>query len=263
MSALFQNIGFDPRHEGFSKGKKEYRIEKIAKIDFLESSGLELEGATDFWTHNDSGGDPKLVKFNMSGEMTDSLVFALYNRDWEDIARDNEGTWYIGEFGNNSNKRKNLKIYIVREQQVDSILFNYPDQEKFPPPDDQKNFDCEAMFWSDGSLYLFSKNRGEKIVKAYRLTDKAGKQTAELIDKVRMNRMITGADINDENTQFSLLSYGMIYTFEWLNPQKPFSKPLLATKFTRSGQAEGIAYLGENELLVSNESGKIFRIRRK
>ena len=78
MSALFQNIGFDPRHEGFSKGKKEYRIEKIAKIDFLESSGIEIEGDNDFWTHNDSGGDPKLVKFNMSAAI---VVFFLLDTE--------------------------------------------------------------------------------------------------------------------------------------------------------------------------------------
>ncbi len=258
LTAMFQNVCFDPRHEGFEKGHREVKIRKLARMDFLESSGLEMGSTEKFWTHNDSGGDARLFQFDFDGELNDSISFGLNNRDWEDIARDDRGNWYLGEFGNNANNRQDLKIYIVGES-IDSLMFKYPDQEAFPPPEDKRNFDCEAMFWHGDYLYLFSKNRGDEMVKCYRLEAIPGKQTAELIDTIKIKRMVTGADINLQGTEFSLLTYGMIYQFSF-NALKPFAEPTRAIRFTRSGQSEGIAYLDNRSLLVSNEAGKIFRV---
>ena len=55
----------------------------------------------------------------------------------------------------------------------------------------------------------------------------------------------------------------MIYTFEFSNLEKPFSKPINALPLSRSGQAEGIAYLEGSDKIVSNEAGKVYRIRRR
>lgn len=85
--------------------------------------------------------------------------------DWEDITQDPSGNMYIGDFGNNNINRKDLTIYkipnpslIVEDTIIaESIHFTYLNQFDFPPANDQKNFDMEAMIWYRDSLHLFSK----------------------------------------------------------------------------------------------------------
>src|SRR5690606_27886387 len=128
------------------------------------------------------------------------------------LAKDENGNLYIGDFGNNSNKRKSLRIYKVSEQNMmltDTITFTYPDQKEFPPPKPARNFDCEAFLWHNNNLYLFTKNRGEsKYTKLYKLPDSGGTHTAQLLDSIETNTMITSADISPNSKQFALLGNG-------------------------------------------------------
>ena len=63
---------------------------------------------------------------------------------------------FIGDFGNNYNKRGKNHIYILRagfikdknnRVNADKITFTYEDQDKFPPKKESLNFDAEAFFW--------------------------------------------------------------------------------------------------------------------
>ena len=97
------------------------------------------------------------------------------NRDWEELTGDDKGNIYIGDFGNNANKRDNLIIYRYnpKTEKSKKIKFSYPDQRAFPPAPAQMNFDMEGFFWLDGELHLFSKNKvmvGNYVTKHYTLS---------------------------------------------------------------------------------------------
>ena len=124
-----------------------------------------------------------------------TINLPLKNTDWEDLTHDNNGNLYIGEFGNNANKRRDLKIYIynLRTQDLDSILYAYPDQTQFPPAPEYRNFDMEGFFWHQDRLHIFSKNKfrkGNYYTKHYTLSAQAGEQNLQLRDSILLKNRI-------------------------------------------------------------------------
>ena len=80
-----------------------------------EISGLEKLEENLFVAHNDSGDGPYLYFLNGNGELlkTHLLNRCLSNVDWEDIAYDGQNTLYVGDFGDNGNKRDDVCIYRI------------------------------------------------------------------------------------------------------------------------------------------------------
>lgn len=181
--------------------------------ELLEVSGLYYANADSLWWHNDSGDQARLFLTNSDGELLQELNLPAKNKDWEDIATDHQGNIYIGDFGNNANARKDLRIYILnlQRQSLDSILFSYPDQAAFPPPSAQANFDMEGFFWFRDSLHLFSKNRvgaGNYYTKHYTLPAQSGSYVATLRDSIQLKkRVVTAAAISPDGQTIALLSY--------------------------------------------------------
>lgn len=138
------------------------------------------------WTLNDSGGTPCLFAVTEQGKLIipkgveaknykGLLVTGAANVDWEALTADGDGNLLIIDAGNNNNKRKDLAVYIVPEpdprevsetSETVKIDFSYPDQVSFPPV--EKNYDCEAAFFSEGHLYLLTKHRSDTDTKLYR-----------------------------------------------------------------------------------------------
>jgi hypothetical protein len=119
------------------------------------------------------------------------------------------------------------------------------------------------MFHYKDSLYLISKNRGEKTVCFYKLPDQPGHYTVQPFYTTYISSMITGAAIDVQEKKIALLSYGKIYFFD-LDPSSPtLLKPCSCLGFARNGQAEGIGFSGDGSLIVTNEKGKVFRLTRK
>lgn len=180
-----------------------------------EVSGLYIDDANRFWWHNDSGNAPELYQTDGSGKVIKIVPFQeLINRDWEDLSYDNKGNVYIGDFGNNRNRRQDLRIYRydTLSGQIDSLLFKYPDQLDFPPSPSQANFDAEAFFWYKDTLHLFSKNRlltGDYKTKHYSLSDAFGaEQIAILKDEIFLKkRVVTAAAISPDGQTVALLAY--------------------------------------------------------
>lgn len=179
-----------------------------------EASGLIIENQQTLWWHNDSGGDPILYGTNVRGEIVDSVVLeSAVNRDWEDLTADSQGNWYIGDFGNNRNNRKDLTIYRLNRHsgQLDSTRFSYPQQTEFPPAWEQANFNMEGFFFHEGMLHLFSKNaigRGTDITRHYTLPAIPGSYQAELVDSLYLkDRVVTAAAISPDGKKVAILTY--------------------------------------------------------
>jgi hypothetical protein len=252
-----------------------YHIKKIGELPerIDESSAIIITDTSspsiNFLTLNDHGGKPELYHvFNESKKWSYNSwnIKNANNFDWEELARDDQGNIYIGDFGNNYNSRKNLRIYIVNSSdslRTDSISFSFEDQNLFPPAKDDKNFDCESFFWYDHKLYLFSKNRDKGSVKVYQLPDQPGSYKAKLISSLNLKGMITSADLSPDKKMVVLLSYGRIYFFKFREGAVPQFQPFFCRKFPRGGQSEAICFINNNDLLITNEGRKIFLMKKR
>jgi hypothetical protein len=257
------------KKSSFERGRSSYKVSRLGRMPPVinESSGIvKAEGDTLFWTHNDGGSKPALYKITRHGAIMDSLYLpGIKNTDWEDLAKDAGENLYIGDFGNNLNMRKDLKIYKLHPRQpqsIEQINYQYEDQQAFPPPKQAMNFDCEAFFEHQGQLYLFSKNRGGKHVKMYTLPGKAGQYTAQVKGEVYLKSQVTAADINPASTMFALLSYGKVFLFQMDAREPDLSNPYLCIKMAR-GQAEALTFINETDFIVTNEKGKLFLVEKK
>jgi hypothetical protein len=252
----------------FERVSQAYTVKQVGRINkekVVESSGLETAGDEgDLWTHGDGGNTAKLYKVTPQGDRLQELNLApLVNIDWEDLAQDEDGQLYIGDFGNNQNKRRNLAIYRLggpELKQIDTIQFEYPDQRQFPPKKVGRNFDCEAFFYHQDSLHLFTKNRGEgNWVKYYVLPAAPGQYKARLADSIQINTWITAADISPDGRTVALLGYGHAYLIERLAGRRLFDGNKSCLPLPQTGQAEALVFVNDQDFVMSNEKGKIFR----
>lgn len=243
--------------------KEKYSIVKEGKLPICinENSGL-VKAWQDgyYWTHNDGGGNPELYMLNAKGQLFDTLeVKNAINVDWEDLAKDSKGSLYIGDFGNNSNKRENLSIYKRSSSTVEKINFKYLDQtfEK----DEARVFDCEAFFWFNNSLYLFTKSweKGKKLTKIYKVPDVVGDYSVPPIDQTILKTPVTGADVSPDGSKFALITYGKIFIYGIENQAINFKKPIKCIKIGKN-QTEAIVFENNNKIVFTNEQRKIYSI---
>lgn len=130
-----------------------------------EISGLETIDGDHFVAINDGGNAAELYVLNLRGEIEKTVkVLGASNVDWEALASD--GTFlYVGDIGNNLNKRKDLCVYKIALQDIrqgsevstEKITFSYSEQVAFPPSANQKRYDAEGMAYYQGSLWIFTK----------------------------------------------------------------------------------------------------------
>jgi hypothetical protein len=267
FETLLCGCSVDKKREGFEIRPQDYAIERVGKMnkeEVKESSGIELTEDNNFWTHADGGNLPVLYKVDATGKLLDVLeVPSTTNEDWEDLAKDEEGHIYIGDFGNNENKRHNLRIFRFKEQaagQVDTIRFTYADQKLFPPEKADRNFDCEAFFYHRHHLYLFTKDRGKnELVKVYKVPATPGSYEAQAIDSIQISTMITAADISPDGKKMALLGYGNIYLFDIKGTDDFFGGEKYCIPFEKTGQAEALVFINNTDFVFTNEGGKIFK----
>ncbi|TSA51155.1 MAG: T9SS C-terminal target domain-containing protein [Sphingobacteriales bacterium] len=236
-----------------------------------ESSGLEIINRNNIWSHNDSGNSPKLYNFDSTGALIRILTISnASNVDWEDLAQDSVGNFYIGDFGNNNNDRNDQVIYKIQNPTLiagnsvtaQTISFSFPDQNAFPPADANLNFDMEAFFWFHHSLYLFSKNRTvpyNGYTKLYRLPETPGSHTAVLVDSLYLGSgpeyitSATGADISPDEKSVALLSGQHIYLFTQFSNDDFFGGTIHQLNFSTLTQKEGIVFISNDEVYLSDE----------
>ncbi len=258
----------DKRNSDFERLRKNYKvsIERIGRLDdrIKESSGFAFATDTTYWSNPDSGIAPELYEFNLSGELLKTEKLDLPNTDWEDLAQSKTGELYIGDFGNNANLRRDLRIYKLHAgslQIQDTIRFQFSDQQGFPPVRKNRHYDLEAFFHHNDSLYLFTKSRALKpLTKLYKLPASGTNHDLQPIEEMRLKSPVTAADIVANGSRFALLGYGRLYLFEQEGGQIGFEGRRYCLPVGRTGQAEAVLFLSPNQLLLSNEKGKLYLV---
>lgn len=243
-----------------------------------ETSGLFFHNGR-LWTHNDSGGKPILFALDTTTfEVVQKITLSnAKNKDWEDVCTDSERV-YVGDFGNNKGKRKNLRIYTFPLSAipdsgdvtitVDSIRFSFGDQTNFVYNKHEHDFDCEAMFATDSSLYLFSKGWATGTTRMYRLTKTPGNQVAEVVNGFDSQGLITGADYDRKNHVLVVVGYVksiwkpfmyLIFDFDEAGVKlsnRRFEMPQLT-----GAQTEGICFFDDGRCFVTAETSPTMTAR--
>jgi hypothetical protein len=247
---------------------KKYKISN----ELHEISGIEIWNDTILIAINDSGNEAILFFMNLKGKIIHKLkIDNAKNHDWEDLTLDSNNNIYIADVGNNANKRQNLMIYYFS---LDSCLFKtsitakkisfrYEDQDAFPPEKDKKYFDCEAIAYHNGFLYLFTKDLASPfkgISSCYQLTISTENQIAKKWFTIELPKhrkqfldAITSATIFNQTCY--LLSYSDIYTFKFGITSPEIKK---IKSFGLLSQKEAIC-VDENAIFVANERSAFYR----
>ena len=240
-----------------------------------EVSGLIYVGKDSLIALTDSGNDPVLYLVNSKAEiLKKTWIKNAKNRDWEDITIDEKGQIFIGDFGNNLNRRKKLFIYSVDLKNVlkndtvvvKKISFHYPEQKSFPPKEDKMYYDTEALWADSDYLYILTKNRTEPsdgIAQFYRLPKKPGNYSAEKLgtyytcDNSQIKCWITAADFHLESGLIAVLTTTEIHL---LRMEEEKLKVVKVYKIPGIKQRESICF-GENknQLYMADEFHKLLR----
>lgn len=234
-----------------------------------EVSGTEITKNTKLiWMLNDSGNKARIYGINKKGNIKKELKINAKNHDWEDLASDKVGNIYIGDFGNNLNERTNLTILKVNAEDlnkdskidIERISFKYPTQNKFPPKKKKMHFDCESFFHFNDSLYLFTKSRVKGDygkTSLYKIPAKKGHHIAEFISEFNscndFGCWITSADISDDGKHAVILSPKLAIVFSNFNGDDFFNGTREDYNFTSDSQKEGVCFIDNNTLLITDE----------
>ncbi|WP_298416923.1 hypothetical protein [uncultured Kordia sp.] len=243
-------------------------VKKLSS-DLKEVSGVEhFPNSELLWMINDSGNDPKVFALNTKGKIQSTLYIDGKNRDWEDLTTDNKGNLYVGDFGNNANDRKNLKVYVFSVNNLDHkkniepkvIKFSFPNQKKFPPKKKNRYFDVESFFHYNGYLYLFTKSRVKKnygITDVYKIPATAGKHKARLVTTFHtcdeMSCWVTSADISPDGKKVVLLSHSAIWQFTDFKGDNFMNGKMKKFDLGHESQKEGVCFRDNNSVYITDE----------
>ena len=270
-----QAINFDPmalENDGSCiYAATQYQMEQRAVLPEIlkEASGVAyLDG--NLWTHNDGGNSNEIYRIDtLTGEILQTvLVGALENEDWEDMAQ-NDTHLFVGDFGNNAGDRMDLRIGQIDRSDLSNLIvsaqsinFSYSDQTDFTERLNDHDYDCEAFFFYQDSLHLFTKNWVDEKTRHYTVPATPGTHVAQLRETFDSQGLITGAAIDEETGTISLLGYTPSgVNFMWLlfdySSHHFFSgnirKINLGTGLTNS-QTEGIIFTENGDGFVVSEN---------
>ena len=227
-----------------------------------ETSGLAVsEDTNNLYTIEDSGNGPFVYEISKGGKYLERWDFLrLTNTDWEAMATDSN-SYFIGVIGNNLHKRDTLTIYkknyktVFEELPATQFVCNHP----LAP------FDFEAMFFSNDSMYLITKNHGEKYTYLFRVEINYELNKITPIDSARIRGQITGADYDEKSNLLVMTGYRWYIPFVIVNknatPSKALCKPYIRKSFwlRPALQTEAVVIVSPDEFYVSSEGNPLHK----
>ena len=242
--------------------------------ELTENSGL-IEMDDDVYVGlNDGGNEPNLYLFSLKRKIGTRTVRInnATNVDWEDLTMDSSYI-YIGDTGNNDGDRKDLAIYKVKKDDLrtkevadaEKINYAYSTQTAFASSS-KNNFDCESLISVGDSLYLFSKNRGNKETDVYSLPKAPGDYKAKHLAQFDAKGLVTSAAYRSMagNSDLVLIGYnnkgksynGFMLYFPMVNGTHFFNATAKRVEFNTSLQIESVIFRPDNQVYISNEETK-------
>lgn len=270
------------------QGWSQLTMKKLVELPdkMYETSGLVFYQERYLLTHNDGGNDPELFVLDIkAGTQRSIIIEGVKNNDWEDLTVDDDGRVYIGAFGNNLNKREKCFVYVLPKNFLEKdkvepkkIEFTYEDQIKFPPSKKEMNFDCEAFFWANDSLYFFTKCRTEPytgITNIYVLPDKSGDYKAKKIGSIQLCSSdwrfcsVTAADYSEKYKKLVLLTYSRLCIIDGFTGHQFWNGNVKSYQLNLVRQREAICFKSKNSWYMTDEykkglgGGNLYEIKLK
>ncbi|OAB77352.1 hypothetical protein ULVI_12680 [Cochleicola gelatinilyticus] len=219
----------------------------------------------------DSGNAPTIYGYDIQKKLVAQTITITNakNTDWEDLASDLDGNLYIGDFGNNHNKRNDLSIYKVervgsiseKETEATKTSFSFEDQVQFPPKKKNRNFDVEGFIFLNDYFYLFTRNRSKHFdgtTSVYRLPAKEGSFKAKRIASYitctqKQECAVTSADYDLETNTLVLLSYSNVWAFSNFENDRFFEGTVKHIPLQYPSQKESISFKNSDTVFIVDE----------
>ncbi len=258
FSLFFYLLSFSQKIENLPLHK--YRLATLSD-SLLETSGLTFL-KDKLYTFNDGGNLNEFYEISPeNGKILKKYKTTFPDIDWEAITNDGENL-YIGDFGNNAGKRKDLAVYQVNLQNTEfkKINFEYKDQTDFSPSYLNHDFDAEAMVFLDGKIHVFTKKWASKTVSHYILNvANSEKQTIENTESFNTEFVVTDAAYYQKKLYvvgYTREANVYMMIFEEGENEMFFVKNAIKYNLGSAltiGQVEGIA-VNEKGIYISNEN---------
>ena len=237
-------------------------IGKYIHPDIRESSGIvaspQFEGV--YWTLNDSGNPATLYATKLNGELIQEIaVKGSGNFDWEALGIDDKNQLWIGEIGNNSRLRFDLKVVVVAEpnpftETEAEVIASYP--YRYP----NENVDAEGLFILEGVPYIVSKERERAVLYRFPtllVSDK--KQVLERVGEFAGAKFVTGAGVSEDGTRLAVCTYNALWVYH--GAVGDLAKMIQGTPWhlPHSFYGEAVCFDGYN-LVLTNEARDIYAV---
>jgi hypothetical protein len=218
------------------------------------------------WAIRDRGGQDRpgrpqnaLYAYKVTGGQVGKVAGAAFKaiqlpvpaRDWEDIARDDDGNLWIGDIGNNECDRDDTALLKVREpdpaatgkaELLATYRYKFPD---LPPSCAGRN--AEAMFLVDDVPYVIDKAEPSTVYRFPRL-DPDGTVTLEKVGVLAGDVVnLSGADLSADRTRLAVDTHTALSIYQAGSPSADgaalvadlISRPPVWTVQLGGGQAGG------------------------
>ena len=251
-----------------------------------ESSGLAASRTTPgaYWTHNDSGDGPFIYAFDTRGNSLGTFrVPSATNRDWEDIATGpgpqlNRSYLYIGDIGDNDQKRPEVVVYRIPEPQITAADKNSTKSRPRPTepaeairlvyPDGKHDAEALMIHPSTGNLYIMTKVAfGNPTVYEAEAPFTAGKLiTLKRIGEVHtasiLGGAITGGAISPDGCRVALCDYFGGYELILPSTSRNFDdiwkEKVTSFNLGKRKQGESITYRLDGNAVLATSEGESF-----
>jgi hypothetical protein len=225
-----------------------------------EASGLAMgiRNPNTLWTHNDSGGSENVFAMDVTGVASGTYnLEGSNNVDWEDISTgpgpDGDSYIYIGDIGDNANKRGSVQVYRfkeprlslkesqINEEDLEVLEFKYPNG-------DSKDSETLLVDPLTKDIYLISKQDGKFgiYLSEYPQSVRRTNRLQHLGD-IRLSN-INGGDVSGDGTQLLLRNAQELY--HWCLDRSTIEN--LRTDF--HDQLKGSPYLPPYKVEVQGEA---------
>jgi hypothetical protein len=231
-----------------------------------EASAIEkVVNSKLLWTIEDSGNKNNIYGLDVEGNIIRDIdVSNSSNIDWEDLASDNEGNLYVGDFGNNSKNRDDFTIYKISNLSEDKTT---AERINFTLPKKVNPKDFEAFFILNGYFYLFSKKNKSTMV--YKVPNTIGKHTAKMVTEYKLKGKrckITSADVSDDGNTIILLNHDKLWKLSNYKNDAFFEGTIEVLEFNHNSQKEGICFKNNTEIYITdekrnNEGGNLYEFK--
>jgi hypothetical protein len=256
-----------------------------AQFDFAEineSSALIKSRQWDdvYWTLNDSGGENKIYPISRDGKIYRAGWFKendggvrigdAVNIDWESMTTDNDGNLYVSDCGNNNSIRRDLCVYVLKDpfpeatgttRYYQKINLYYPEQNAFPAPENDRNYDSEAIFCAQERLFILTKHRSDTCTRLYTVNSMYPERlnAMTLLSTFDIKGMVTDAACSKDGTRLAVLTYDGVWLFTG-EVEHWFSGSIKWLPISAK-QCEAISFDDEDTLLITNEQTEIFELK--